>query len=309
MNRFKINLIYIILIILTNFTLVNSAENRILLKVDNNIITTVDLLNEIKFLSLINKDFEKLEKNKKIEIAKSSQIRDKIKFIEISKFRSEFNVSNTTLENIIKNYFKNLNISSLDDFDKFFNENNLDTEFVKMKIILDSMWKRLIYEKYSKNVKINEKEIRQNLKKLEKQKEYLLSEIVFNLDESEKLENKVTLINKTIDDKSFSEAAILFSISDTSKAGGKLGWIKESILSEIIINEIKSKKNNEYSNVIVIPGGFLILYIEDVREVERDINLDEEIKLIIMKKTNDQLDLFSNIYLKKIKKMVQINEF
>ena len=309
MNRFKINLIYIILIILTNFTLVNSAENRILLKLDNNIITTVDLLNEIKFLSLINKDFEKLEKNKKIEIAKSSQIRDKIKFIEISKFRSEFNVSNTTLENIIKNYFKNLNISSLDDFDKFFNENNLDTEFVKMKIILDSMWKRLIYEKYSKNVKINEKEIRQNLKKLEKQKEYLLSEIVFNLDESEKLENKVTLINKTIDDKSFSEAAILFSISDTSKAGGKLGWIKESILSEIIINEIKSKKNNEYSNVIVIPGGFLILYIEDVREVERDINLDEEIKLIIMKKTNDQLDLFSNIYLKKIKKMVQINEF
>ena len=309
MNRFKINLIYIILIILTNFTLVNSAENRILLKVDNNIITTVDLLNEIKFLSLINKDFEKLEKNKKIEIAKSSQIRDKIKFIEISKFRSEFNVSNTTLENIIKNYFKNLNISSLDDFDKFFNENNLDTEFVKMKIILDSMWKRLIYEKYSKNVKINEKEIRQNLKKLEKQKEYLLSEIVFNLDESEKLENKVTLINKTIDDKSFSEAAILFSISDTSKAGGKLGWIKESILSEIILNEIKSKKNNEYSSVIVIPGGFLILYIEDVREVERDINLDEEIKLIIMKKTNDQLDLFSNIYLKKIKKMVQINEF
>ena len=309
MNRFKINLIYIILIILTNFTLVNSTENRILLKLDNNIITTVDLLNEIKFLSLINKDFEKLEKDKKIEIAKSSQIRDKIKFIEISKFRSEFNVSNTTLENIIKNYFKNLNISSLDDFDKFFNENNLDTEFVKMKIILDSMWKRLIYEKYSKNVKINEKEIRQNLKKLEKQKEYLLSEIVFNLDESEKLENKVTLINKSINDKSFSEVAILYSISETSKAGGKLGWIKESILSEIIIKEIKSKKNNEYSSVIVIPGGFLILYIEDVREVERDINLDEEIKLIIMKKTNDQLDLFSNIYLKKIKKMVQINEF
>ena len=309
MNRFKINLIYIILIILTNFTLVNAAENRILLKLDNNIITTVDLLNEIKFLSLINKDFEKLEKNKKIEIAKSSQIRDKIKFIEISKFRSEFNVSNTTLENIIKNYFKNLNISSLDDFDKFFNENNLDTEFVKMKIILDSMWKRLIYEKYSKNVKINEKEIRQNLKKLEKQKEYLLSEIVFNLDESEKLENKVTLINKTIDDKSFSEAAILFSISDTSKAGGKLGWIKESILSEKIINEIKSKKNNEYTNVIVIPGGFLILYIENVREVKREINIEDEIKLIVVKKTNDQLDLFSNIYLNKLKKVIKINEF
>lgn len=309
MNKFKLNYIYITIIILSYLTVVNSTENKILLKLNNNIITTVDLLNEIKFLSLINKDFEKLDKDKKIEIAKNSQIRDKLKFIEISKFRNEFNVSDATLENIINNYFKNLNISNLNDFNKFFNENNLDTEFIKMKIILDSMWKRLIYEKYSKNVKINEEEIRKNVKKIKKQKEYLLSEIVFSLDENEKLQNKVTLINKTIDDKSFSEAAILFSISDTSKAGGKLGWIKESILSEIIINEIKSKKNNEYSSVIVIPGGFLILYIEDVREVERDINLDEEIKLIIMKKTNDQLDLFSNIYLKKIKKMVQINEF
>ena len=309
MNKIKKNIIYIIIILLSNFTLVNSAENKILFKLNNNIITTVDLLNEIQFLSLINKDFEKLEKDKKIEIAKSSQIRDTIKFIEISKFRNEFNVSDANLEIIIKNYFKNLNISSLDDFNKFFNENNLDTEFIKMKIILDTMWKRLIYEKYSKNVKINEKEIRQNLKKLEKQKEYLLSEIVFNLDESEKLENKVTLINKSINDKSFSEAAIIFSISDTSKAGGKLGWIKESILSENIINEIKSKKNNEYTNVIVIPGGFLILYIEDVRVVKREINLEEEIKLIVMKKTNDQLDLFSNIYLNKLRKIITINEF
>ncbi len=309
MNKFKINIIYFIIIILSNFTVVNSAENKILLKLNNSIITTVDLFNEIKFLSIINEDFDKLDKDKKIEIAKNSQIRDKIKFIEISKFRNEFNVSDAIFENIIKNYFKELNINNLNDFNKFFRENNLDTEFIKMKIILDAMWKRLIYEKYSKNVRINEEEIEKNVKKLKKQKEYLLSEIVFNLDKNEKLKNKVNLINKTINNKSFSEAAFIFSISDTSKDGGKLGWIKESILSEIILNEIKSKKNNEFSNVIVIPGGFLILYIEDVREVERELNLDDEIKYIIMKKTNDQLDLFSNIYLNKIKKTIQINEF
>ena len=156
MNKFKINIIYFIIIILSNFTVVNSAENKILLKLNNSIITTVDLFNEIKFLSIINEDFDKLDKDKKIEIAKNSQIRDKIKFIEISKFRNEFNVSDAIFENIIKNYFKELNINNLNDFNKFFRENNLDTEFIKMKIILDAMWKRLIYEKYSKNVRINE---------------------------------------------------------------------------------------------------------------------------------------------------------
>ena len=61
--------------------------------------------------------------------------------------------------------------------------------------------------------------------------------------------------------------------------------------------------------MIVIPGGFLILYIENVREVKREINIEDEIKLIIVKKTNDQLDLFSNIYLNKLKKVIKINEF
>ncbi len=309
MNKIKKNIIYIIIILLSNFTLVNSAENKILFKLNNNIITTVDLLNEIQFLSLINNEFANLNKDKKIEIAKNSQIRDKIKLIEISKYRNEFNLPDSTLDKLIKNYFTNLNINNLKDFDTFFKENNLDTDFIKMKIILDSMWKRLIYEKYSKNVKINQEEIETNLKKMKKQKEYLLSEIVFNLNENEKLESKVKLINKTVVNRSFSEAAFTFSISNSSKSGGKLGWVKESILSQLIKNELKSKKKNELTKAMVIPGGFLILYVEDMREIERKINVEDEIKNIINKKTNDQLDLYSNIYLNKIKKTIQINEF
>ena len=67
-------------------------------------------------------------------------------------------------------------------------------------------------------------------------------------------------------------------------------------------------KIGEFTKPIVIPGGFLILYIENLREIKRDINFEREINNIIEKKTNDQLNQFSNIYINKIKKNIQLNE-
>ena len=85
-----------------------SSENKIILKLNNEIITTVDILNEIKFLSIMNKEFKNIEKNKKIEIAKNSLIKQKIKFIEISKFKENINLEDNILEDIVKSYFRNL---------------------------------------------------------------------------------------------------------------------------------------------------------------------------------------------------------
>ena len=166
MDKIKKNIIYIIIILLFNCTSASSVENKIIIKLNNNIITTVDLLNEVQFLSFISKEFQNLERDKRIEIAKNAQIRDKIKFIEISRYRDDFNLSDSTLESLIKNYFTNLDISNLKDFNTFFEENNLDIDFIKKKIIIDSMWKRLIYEKYSKIIKIDKEEIEINLKKM-----------------------------------------------------------------------------------------------------------------------------------------------
>ncbi len=111
-----------------------------------------------------------------------------------------------------------------------------------------------------------------------------------------------------INERNFTEAAFNYSISDTSSNGGKLGWIKEEILNNNIKNEIKEKDIGEFTKPLVIPGGFLILNIENIREIEKNIDLDKEIKIIIDKKTNDQLNQYSNIYLKKLKKNIQINE-
>tara|TARA_B100001175_G_scaffold247435_1_gene214179 strand:- start:235 stop:1164 length:930 start_codon:yes stop_codon:yes gene_type:complete len=308
MIEIKKTTISLIIIFLFLMTEVNSNENKILFKLNNDIITTVDILNEIKFLSALNKEFDNLDKNKKIEIAKNSQIRQKIKYIEILKFRKNLNLDNDILENIIKNYFINLKIKDLKEFEAFFEKQNLNTKFVKEKIVTDTLWKSMIYEKFSKNVTINKNEIKTNIAKMGKQKEYLISEIVFDINEKKELNKKINLIKKTINEKTFSEAAFTYSISDTSKNGGKLGWVKESMLSKIIKNELKSVSVGEFTNTIVIPGGFLILYVEDIKEVKNEINKEEEIKNIIKKKTNDQLNLFSNIYLNRIKKTIQINE-
>ena len=306
------NIKKIIIIVLIFFTFfLNKSfckENKILIRVNNEIITTIDILNEVRFLSIMNAEFREFEQDKKIEIAKNSLIKDKIKLIEILKYRKNLDVESPLFENIVKNYFPDLKIKNLNEFENYFNKQNLDLKFLKQKISIETFWNRLIFEKFSKNVKINKNEIETEVLSKEKQKEYLLSEIVFNVSNNEKLDDKINLISKTIVEKSFAKAALNFSISDTTNKGGKLGWIKENILSDDIKIQISKTKIGNFTKPIVIPGGFIILKVENVRVIKRKINEEKEIQNIINKKTNDQLRLFSNIYLNKLKKNIEINE-
>ena len=155
---------------------------------------------------------------------------------------------------------------------------------------------------------MTEKSIQNELSNNVKKKEFLLSEILFNINESEKLNDKIVLLKKEIKEKGFSQTALTYSISDTSNKGGKLGWVSETIMSQKIKNEVKKIKVGNYTNPIVIPGGFLIIKIEDIRELDNSSDLNDEIEKIIKDKTNEQLNQFSNIYFNKIKKDMVINE-
>ena len=170
------------------------------------------------------------------------------------------------------------------------------------------MWNQLIFNKFKQSVKIDRELIKSELSNNNKQKEFLLSEILFNINENEKIDKKIDLLEKEIKDKGFSQAALTYSISDTASKGGQLGWVKETIMSLKIKKIIKEIKIGNYSEPIIVPGGFLILRIEDIREVENNFDLNTEINKIIKEKTNEQLNQFSNIYFKKIKKDVAINE-
>ena len=286
-----------------------SKENKILFKVDNEIITTIDIYNEIKYLETINdKQFQSLEQNQLIEIAKNSLIREKIKEIELLKRIGSLEIDQNILKKIIKNNFKNNNFETITDFEEFFKDLNIKPNVVRKKISIEILWNQLIYQIFNKNVKIDSEAIKNEIKNNTKIKELLLSEIVFTIDENEKLNDKFELIKKRILNNSFSDAALIFSISESAKNGGNLGWIKETSINKKIKNEIENMALGQYSKPLVIPGGFLIIKIEQERYVDVDTDINKEFDLIVKKKTNDQLNQYSIIYLNKVKKNIQINE-
>ena len=90
-----------------------SKENKILFKVDNEIITTIDIYNEIKYLEIINdKQFQSLEQNKVIEIAKNSLIREKLRNRIVKRIGS-LEIDQNILNEIILNNFKKNNIETI----------------------------------------------------------------------------------------------------------------------------------------------------------------------------------------------------
>ena len=299
----------VILFIFVNFSQLSEAkENKILFKINNEILTSLDILNEISYLEAINAEYKKLDKSNAIEIAKKSLIREKIKEIELSKIYKEIKIDNEYLDQFSINYFKRFGIKNVSDFENFFIQQNINPNIIRKKITIEVLWNQLIYNKYNKNIKIDEGSIKKELLKNSKQNEFLLSEILFSLSKGEELIKKFNKIKEDINNKSFSKAALKHSISNSRNEGGKLNWVKESVLSEKIKKNLNKINIGNFTNPIVIPGGFLILKIEDKRETQKELNLDDEIKFVINEKRNEQLNQLSNIYFSKVKKNIIINE-
>jgi len=290
------------------FSISLAIENKILLKVNNEIITSIDILSELKYLGIINKDLKKTTKSQAFEIVKKSLIREKIKEIELKKLLKKIEVEEKFLNNVLIDYFRSINIKTISEFENFFISKDINPNLIKKKISIEMLWNQLIYSKFKQNVKIDRESIQNELSNNIKKNEFLLSEILFNINESEKLDDKIVLLKKEIKEKGFSQTALTYSISDTSNKGGKLGWVSETIMNKKIKDEVKKIKVGNYTNPIVIPGGFLIIKIEDIRELDNSSDLNDEIEKIIKERTNKQLNQFSNIYFNKIKKDMVINE-
>jgi len=307
MKKFKTIIIGVIFsIVLFSFSL--AMENKILFKVNNEILTSIDILTELKYLGIINEDLKKTTNNQAFEIAKRSLIREKIKEIELKKLLKEIEVEEKFLNNLLIGYFKSINIKTISEFEKFFISQDMDPNLIRKKISIEILWNQFIYSKFKQNVKIDRDSIRNELSNNVKKNEFLLSEILFNINENEELNDKIVLLKKEINEKGFSQTALSYSISETSSKGGKLGWVSETIMSQKIKNEVKKIRVGDHTDPIVIPGGFLIIKIEDIREKDNSSDLNNEIEKIIKDKTNEQLNQFSNIYFNKIKKNMVINE-
>ena len=303
----KIYKVLIFCFILIFFNQSLALENKILFKINNEIISTIDLYNETKYLSLLNKDLTNLEKDKIFEISKNSLIREKIKEIELLKNYKTLDLDKKYFDQILSNYSKKMGFENVKKFRENIEINGLNFETIQNKIKIELYWNQLIVKKFLNDVKIDKKKIKEELTRDLTQKELLLSEIVFNIDAKSNLEKKLKLIQKDIKTNGFSNAALIHGISDTANNGGKLGWIKLSSLNAKIKNELKNIKVGNFSNPIVVPGGFLILKIVDERNVKKNLDTNKAIELAVNEKTNEQLNKLSIVYYNKIKKDIQIN--
>lgn len=303
MNKF-ISLVIILIFIFIPINNSYSLENKIILKVNNNIITSVDILNEIIYLESINAEFKNASSTEAFEISKKSLIKEKIKEIELLKYIEDLKIEEKLYEQIIKDYFGRLGIESVLELEKFFINKGLDPSSIEKKITIEILWNQLIYTKFHQNVKVDENLIKKDLLIKKKQNEYLLSEITIDIENKDKINE----VNDTINEKGFAQAALLHSDSDTAQKGGELGWVKETSINKMIKEKLLNLNIGEITKPIRIPSGFIIIQIKDKREIDLDVNIDNEIKLIIQKKTNEQLNQLSKIYFNKIKKNIQINE-
>ena len=289
-------------------TSVFAFENEIIVKVDNKIITKIDIKNEAKYLSSLNPNLKNLKENDLFQIAKSSLIREKIKEIEISKL-DNININQDYLNNIISSIYKNIGLTNKNEFLNYLKIQNIDIEEIEKKISKEAIWNQLIYKKYKKKVKIDENKIK---KEIENNKQfansYLLYEITFNTEKKDDLQIIFEKIKKSIEINGFENTASIFSISDTSKVGGKLGWINENSISKKIVEEIKNLNDGEYTNPIQIPGGFLVLSVKEKKTLEQETDIEAEFSLKVKALTNQQLNQYSNIYFNKIKKNIKIYE-
>ena len=300
-------IIYFILI-LNLFHNVNSTENKILIKINNEIITTMDIYNEINFLKSMNPNLQDLENKKIFEIAKNSLIKEKIKEIDLLKNVKEIKLSKKDFEKIILNTYSKQNLNNLDDLKKFLNNFEIKVENLEKKLAINIFWNEIIVKRFSKNVIINREQIKKELLKNNKQNEYDLSEILFNLDLGGNLNDKYEEIKNSIINQGFESSALLYSVSDSSSNGGKVGWIKENSLNSKIRKNLKDLNTSDFTKPILVPGGFLILKINNIRQIDKYENLDKEIDSLVKTQTSNQLNQFSNLYFNKIKKDININE-
>ena len=302
----------IILILFLYNTFSYSIENKIEFKINNEIITSIDIKNEIKLLISLNPNLLELEQNKVSEIAINSLINEKIKKIEILKYKKKLEINDNYIENLLEKNYKKLNIVTKVEFGKFLNKNGSNIEEFKKKLIIETLWNEIIFLKFRNKVIINEKKIKDELFKLNNEKlSYNLSEIVFNLNKDETLQIKTKLINREILTKGFDNAALIYSISASAGLGGKLGWMDADSLNDKLKSELLSLKVGEIMKPFIIPGGFLILKINDIKKLKKEVNLEDidlEAKKIIKLKTNQQLNQYSNIYFNKIKKNFTIEK-
>ena len=299
---------------ITPYAVVGS-EIKILYKVNDDVITSYDVENESNYLKTLNKNLENLSNKELTKTAIQSLIREKIKKDEIDRvFEIDYEkaVNSNQIKNIIKNIYSTLNFETEKDFFEYLEKKDVTVDDLKQKFVIEQMWNQLIVNKYNNSIQINKDEINQKIDKIiSKNRDitnFNLSEIVFFEKNKKDNEEKYLEIKKSIKEIGFNETAILYSISESAKLGGKIGWINENQISKKIVDEINKINIGEYTEIINTAGGNIILRLNDKKKEKKDINREEEINKLIKFRKNQLFTEYSIIFYKELENKAYVEK-
>ena len=304
---------YLLLILIPLFINQNlkAIENKILFKIDNEIITSIEIFKYSNYLVEIDKNIRNLNDKEVFELTKNLLVKEKIKKIKLKNEGVKLDIDEKILDNYIKSIFSRKGINNFNQYKEFLNNLEIEADFMKEKLIINLSWNNLIFKKFSSKLKINKDDLK---KKINDQnninsKSYLLSEIFFEESDKSQVNKKYKEIKTYIEKESFKKAALIYSKADTSRDGGSLGWISAKALNKNILKPLSVLNKNDITDPIPVPGGFLILRLEDKKTIKDVSNLENQLNNLIRIKTNQQLNQFSNIYFNKVKKDISVYEF
>ena len=301
-NFLLIKIIVFTFFLFNFFTNIVEASNKvfIVMKVNNKIITNININEEYRYLIALNNDLKSLEEKEIFNIAKNSFLKEKVKEIELQKY-FKLDQSSKYIDQTLKNLYESLNIKNEIEFKKYLSMYNLSIEDVKKKLEIEILWNELIYKKFQGQIYIDEEKIKKKINKNKIQKNYLLSEIFFSGENKEKIDEKYNLIKKSISEIGFKNTANIYSLTESAKIGGSIGWIGENQLAKKIVNEINKLQVGEFTKPIDIPGGLIILKLDEKADKKISLDFDTEFKKLMLYERDRQLNQFSTIYFNKLK--------
>lgn len=299
----------ILLFIFSIFNITSvSANVEIKYKIQDEIITNIDIDKEARYLIALNNQLNNLDKIKLNNLAEKSIIKEKIKKITLEKIYI-LNQKDPYIDNVIKDIYLGMKIQSLEEFKERLDSLNLNYQFIKKKIEIEVRWNDLIYSRYKDKVNIKKDELVKKINELEDReiKEYLISEILFEKKPDSTVKEIFEKISGSIKEIGFSNTANLYSISDSSKTGGKIGWVKESNLSKLLVEQLEKINVNEFTEPTQVGNNFLILKIDEIRISKLKIDKEKELKNMINFERTKQLSKFSQIFYNKVKSNIIVD--
>tara|TARA_B100001057_G_scaffold360894_1_gene363274 strand:+ start:7440 stop:8360 length:921 start_codon:yes stop_codon:yes gene_type:complete len=296
----KLVLSLLIFTITNSFTTLCFAnKNKIIVKIDDEIVTSYELKNKIKtLLVLANQNLSQENIDEVKQQALIQLINSKLKLKEVTKYSIEAN------ESSVRNQLLNISSNNLPALKNSFLENNVNYDLFKDEIKIEMSWQKLIYFLYNK--KINDEELKSQIVSFENsnfsREDFRIAEIEILIENQSEIKKKIELIKDQIKRNGFDNTAVKFSISNSSTSKGDLGWLDSKVISKKIYNILKNLKIGDVSEPIISPQNIVFLKLLDKKISKINKNQSNEYKeRLLTQKKNELYNLYSTSHLSKLR--------